>query len=246
MNTWIINENTLNFVIDLILRMKTKIVILFVLITSFIFAQKSKSVKIDSLKTYGDYIIYEGDTLIIELREVQLLDKIKYMSEKDKRYYLWFRKKVMNAYPYATYSAEKLTVLDERLKNIPSKSKRKKYILMVQHYMEGEFTDKLKKMTRTEGRIMIKLIHRQTDETVFNLIKEYRSGWNAFWYNATAYMFDLSLKAPYDPINVDEDFLIEQILQREFINGTLVEQRPRIPINLEDIKEKRKKIIPTN
>lgn len=220
--------------------MKTKIFILFILITTLGFAQKTKAVKIDSLKTFGDYIIYEGDTLIIELREVQLMEKMKYMSEKDRRYYLWFRKKVMNAYPYATYAAEKLSILDERLKNIPSKSKRKKYILIVQDYMENEFTEKLKKMTRTEGRIMIKLVHRQTDETVFNLIKEYRSGWNAFWYNATAYMFDLSLKAPYDPINIDEDFLIEQILQREFINGTLIEQKPKTPINYEVIKEKRK------
>ncbi len=220
--------------------MKAKIIFIFLLIYGVGFSQKTKAVKIDSLKTYGDYIIYEGDTLVIELREVQLMEKMKYMSEKDRRYYLWFRKKVMNAYPYATYAAEKLAILDDRLDKIPSKSRKKKYILMVQDYMEKEFTEKLKKMTRTEGRIMIKLIHRQTDETVFNLIKEYRSGWNAFWYNATAYMFDLSLKAPYDPVNVDEDFLIEQILQREFINGTLVEQKPKIPLNYEDIKEKRK------
>ncbi|MBS3993668.1 MAG: DUF4294 domain-containing protein [Bacteroidetes bacterium] len=220
--------------------MKAKIIFIFLLIYGVGFSQKTKAVKIDSLKTYGDYIIYEGDTLVIELREVQLMEKMKYMSEKDRRYYLWFRKKVMNAYPYATYAAEKLAILDDRLDKIPSKSRKKKYILMVQDYMEKEFTEKLKKMTRTEGRIMIKLIHRQTDETVFNLIKEYRSGWNAFWYNATAYMFDLSLKAPYDPVNVDEDFLIEQILQREFINGTLVEQKPKIPLIYEDIKEKRK------
>lgn len=220
--------------------MKTKFILLFIFIYALGFAQKTKAVKIDSLKTYGDYIIYEGDTLIIELREVQLMEKMKYMSEKDRRYYLWFRKKVMNAYPYATYAAEKIAVLDERLEKIPSKSKRKKYILLVQDYMEKEFTEKLKKMTRTEGRIMIKLMHRQTDETVFNLIKEYRSGWNAFWYNATAYLFDLSLKAPYDPVNIDEDFLIEQILQREFINGTLVEQKPKTPLKYEEIKEKRK------
>ncbi|MDO9262244.1 MAG: DUF4294 domain-containing protein [Flavobacteriaceae bacterium] len=222
--------------------MKTKILLLLIIISSVTYAQKSKTVKIDSLKTFGEYIIYEGDTLIIELREVQLLDKMRFVSDKDKRYYFWFRDKVIKSYPYATYAAEKLAVLDERLEKIPSKSKRKKYILMTQNYMENEFSDKLKKLTRTNGRIMIKLIHRQTDETVFNLIKEYRSGWNAFWYNTTAYMFDLSLKMPYDPVNVDEDYMIEQILQREFLNGTLIEQKPKTPINLEDIKEKRQKL----
>ncbi|MDP3353206.1 MAG: DUF4294 domain-containing protein [Flavobacteriaceae bacterium] len=220
--------------------MKTKILLLFLIIYSSTYAQKSKSIKIDSLKTFGEYIIYEGDTLVIELREVQLLDKMKFPSDKDRRYYLWFRDKVIKSYPYATYAAEKLSVLDERLQKIPSKSKRKRYVLMAQNYMENEFSDKLKKLTRTNGRIMIKLIHRQTDETVFNLIKDYRSGWNAFWYNTTASMFDLSLKLPYDPVNVDEDFMIEQILQREFIDGTLIEQKPKTPIHLDEIKEKRK------
>ncbi len=222
--------------------MKTKILLLYILISVTTYAQKSKTVKIDSLKTFGEYIIYEGDTLIIELREVQLLDKMKFPSDKDRRYFLWFRDKVIKSYPYASYAAEKLSVLDERLQKIPNKSKRKKYILMTQNYMENEFSDKLKKLTRTNGRIMIKLMHRQTDETVFNIIKEYRSGWNAFWYNATAYMFDLSLKTPYDPVNIDEDYMIEQILQREFLAGTLIEQKPKTPINLEEIKEKRKKL----
>lgn len=226
--------------------MKTKILIFLLIYSTVAYSQKSKSVKIDSLKTYGEYIIFEGDTLVIELREVHLLDKMKFPSDKDRRYYLWFRDKVIKSYPYAAYAAEKLGVLDERLQKIPSKSKRKRYIQMTQNYMENEFSDKLKKLTRTNGRIMIKLIHRQTDETVYNLIKDYRSGWNAFWYNVTASMFDLSLKSPYDPVNVNEDFMIEQILQREFIEGTLKEQKPKTPINFEEIKEKRKKISNSN
>lgn len=94
--------------------------------------------------------------------------------------------------------------------------------------MEGEFTDELKKMTRTEGKILIKLLHRQTGLTTFNLIKEYRSGWKAFWYNTTAYMFKLSLKSEYHPESDPLDFLVEDILQRSFANGRLVEQKPRL------------------
>ena len=57
--------------------MKTKLLILLLIYSTFAYSQKTKSVKIDSLKTFGEYIIYEGDTLVIELREVQLLDKMK-------------------------------------------------------------------------------------------------------------------------------------------------------------------------
>ena len=97
--------------------------------------------------------------------------------------------------------------------------------------MEGEFSDQLKKLTRTEGRILIKLIHRQTGETMYELIKEYRSGWKAFWYNSTANMFRLSLKKEYKPREEGLDFIVEDILQRSFINGTLEEQEPKLEID---------------
>ena len=56
---------------------------------------------------------------------------------------------------------------------------------------------------------------------MYELIKEYRSGWKAFWYNSTANMFKLSLKKEYQPDDEALDFIIEDILQRSFINGTL-------------------------
>ena len=184
--------------------------------------------EIDSLYVKGDYIIYEGDTLTINLNEVQLLQKLKFDNNNDKRYYFWFRRKVLKAYPFAKLASERLMVLNERIENIKSKRKKKRYIKMVQKFMEEEFTDQLKKLTRTEGRILIKLIHRQTGETVFSLIKDYRSGWNAFWYNSTASVFKLSLKAKYDPNTIKEDYLIEDILQRAFVGGYLEEQKPKL------------------
>jgi hypothetical protein len=96
---------------------------------------------------------------------------------------------------------------------------------MVQKFVENEFADKLKKFTITEGQILIKLIHRQTGETAFDLIKELRSGWRAFWYNNTAKLFDMSLKIPFDPEVEEEDFLIEDILQRQFDKGNLEFQK---------------------
>ena len=96
---------------------------------------------------------------------------------------------------------------------------------MVQKYIEGEFAEKLKKFTITEGQILIKLIHRQTGETAFELIKYLRSGWRAFWYNNTASLFNMSLKLPFDPITSEEDYLIEDILQRQFQSGRLEYQK---------------------
>ena len=108
---------------------------------------------------------------------------------------------------------------------------KKKYTKRVQKYIEEEFTEKLKKFTRTEGQILAKLIDRQTGRTAFDLVKELRSGWKAFWYNTTANIFDISLKEEYDPYVNIEDYLIEDILERSFQENILERQAPAFPID---------------
>ncbi|NVK53533.1 MAG: DUF4294 domain-containing protein [Flavobacteriaceae bacterium] len=188
----------------------------------------------DTIPTKDDYIFLKaGDTLNIQLDEVMLLPRTTFKTKEDAVYYYWMKKKVLKAYPYAMLASRRLDTLNSRLDKIKNKRRKRKYIKIVQRYLEGEFTDQLKKLTRTEGRILIKLIHRQTGKTAFQQIKTLRSGWRAFWYNATANLFKLSLKTPYKPEAVNEDFLIEDILQRAFINDRIVEQAPKLKINLQ-------------
>ncbi len=192
----------------------------------------------DSIPLSERYIIFEGDTLLIELDEITLLKKLNFKTDFDRRVYYWYRKKTINAYPYAKLAADRLEVLNQRRENIQSKRKRKIYTKRVQKYMESEFTDKLKKLTKTEGEILIKLIHRQTGDTAFELVKDLRSGWNAFWYNSTASIFDLSLKATYDPENSKFDYVIEDILQRAFLDGILEEQPSKLDFNYIELSSK--------
>lgn len=200
----------------------------------------AQEVKKDTI--VDDFIVIKGDSVVIALDEVVVLDKIKFNSTKERRYYYWYWKKVHKAYPFAKLAADRLVQLNDQLVEIKSRRKRKRHIKKMQKYMEGEFTDELKRMTRTEGRILIKLLHRQTGLTAFDLIKEYRSGWKAFWYNTTAKLFKLSLKSEYQPENEAIDFLIEDILQRSFINGTLEEQKARLSIDYFEISKKFKDI----
>lgn len=199
-----------------------------------LFAQKK-----DSISLTEQFIIFEGDTLLIELDEVFLLQKHKFETSYDQRYYFWFRKKVIKAYPFAVIAADSLEVLNRNLENVKTRRKKKAYTKEMQKYMEEEFTDQLKKLTRTEGRILIKLLHRQTGVVAFNLVKDYRSGWKAFWYNTTANVFKLSLKDTYDPMHNDEDFLIEDILQRAFIDGILESRPSKLNINYIELSEKK-------
>lgn len=185
------------------------------------------------------YYIIEGDSIardMISLDEVILLEKLHFNSENERRSYLILRRKTRKVYPYAKLASERLVTMQERLKTLDRKRERKIYTKRVQKYVEEEFSEELKKFTRSEGQILVKLIHRQTGITAFDMVKELRTGWKAFWYNATANVFDISLKEEFKPFEVKEDYLIEDILERSFQENILERQAPALPINYLDLK----------
>ncbi|NAS30209.1 DUF4294 domain-containing protein [Flavobacteriaceae bacterium R38] len=188
-----------------------------------------------------DYIVIKGDSILrtaIDLEEVIVFKPLKFDSKEKRLQYYILKRKTLKVYPYAKLSAERLTELNKRLEDIKKRRKRKKYTKRVQKYIEGEFSDELKKLTRTEGQILVKLIHRQTGKTAFTLVKELRNGWRAFWYNATAKAFKISLKREYHPEEIEEDFLIEDILQRAFASGRLEKQAPASGVNYSSLSNK--------
>lgn len=209
-----------------------RIFLAFFLVSGLIMSQDK-----DSLD-FSQYTLFENDSLITDLEEVQLLPKLEFKSYNDKRYYYWFRKKVLKAYPYAKIASEEISKLNEALDSIPSKRKKKRYTKEVRKYLEKEFTPQLKKLTRTEGRVLIKLMHRETGEVTYDLVKEYRSGWKAFWYNATANMFKMSLKDGYDPVNVQEDYMIEDVLQRAWRDNLIELDKAKLEFDFPNIKKK--------
>jgi len=212
---------------------------LFVLFPILMFAQETIEVVQDS--TDVEYIIIEGDSIpraSIDLDEVMLLHKLKFDSKKDWRRYMILKRKTIKVYPYAKLAAQRLESLNKRLASLESKRARKKYAKKIQKYIEGEFSAELKKLTRTEGQILVKLIHRQTGKTTFQLIKELRNGWRAFWFNSTAKLFNISLKREFNPEQVKEDYLIEDILERNFQNGVLVRQKPAIEFDFYELTNK--------
>lgn len=171
-------------------------------------------------------IIVDGDTIpIVVLDEVLLINTPSFSSDEARRRYQILKRKVFKVYPYAVIAGNKLDSLNLQLADIRGKRNRKKYIKEFQDYLEGRFEDELKALTRTEGQILSKLISRETGITTYELIDTYRSGWNAFWWNTAAAFYDISLKIPYSPETSEEDRLIENILQRAFINDQLVERK---------------------
>lgn len=217
--------------------MKNVALYLILLVPAFLFSQVKDDEEDDA---EYQYMFIEGDSIpqeVVNLNPIYIIGDLKFPSKEDRIRYLILRRKTLKVYPYAKLAAERLDSLNARLESMKKKSDRNKYTKMIQKYIEGEFSDELKKLTRTEGQILVKLIHRQTGKTTFGLVKELRSGWRAFWYNTTAGMFDISLKKPFDPKHVYEDYLIEDILQRSFRNGLLVRQKAAEEYNFLDLTD---------
>ena len=181
----------------------------------FVFCLFSNFLK--SQENADTYYKIEGDSIFsshINLNEVTVYRPIKLETNEDLVMYYTLKRKTLKVYPYAIMASERLTKLNSRLTKIKSKRKKKKYTRMLEKFLQDELTAELKRLTRTEGQILVKLIHRETGITAYELVKELRNGFRAFTYNSIAKIFDISLKREYDPQNIKEDIFIEDILRR--------------------------------
>jgi hypothetical protein len=211
-----------------------KFLLLFLFISISIKAQqliKRDTIKIESISNETDTIF--KDT--IQLEEI-VIYKGNVDIESRKQFDI-LRNRVYRTYPYAKLASERLTALNRGMKSLKTNKEKKKYFKIVEDYLNNEFEASLKKLSRKQGQILIKLIHRQTGVTTYELVKTLKSGWTAFWSNTTARMFDLNLKTQYSPYENNEDYLIETILVRAFESGRLINQPPAKPVNYDDLTE---------
>ncbi len=114
-------------------------------------------------------------------------------------------------YPYSIIVREKITEVNSRLEEIPDEKERRKYLKSVEDYVLAEFEDDARNMTITQGKLLIKLIDRETQNTSYDLIRQYRGFLSAAFWQGIARLFGSNLKAEYDPFG--EDALIELIVR---------------------------------
>lgn len=129
---------------------------------------------------------------------------------RDLKSYQRMVKAVRKVYPLALEAARRMDDLDERLAEFERRKDRKGYTKALENELKKELTPTLLKMTRYEGLILLKLIDRETDHTVFSIIKKFRNGFTAGFYQMIARMFGNNLKMEYDPKG--EDSMLEQIV----------------------------------
>ena len=176
-------------------------------------------VKAQVKPTIKEFIIVDEDTIIIsKLPEVEIL-AFKDYDEK-LRYYI-LKRKVLKVYPYALKAKKRLVAIQVGLDSLPKRRHKKRYTKEVANWVKEEYAEQLKNLTMSEGRILVKLIYRETQITSYELVKSYRGRFNAFFWQTLAKFYDNDLKARYYPINNREDMLIEHIILQAKLEGKI-------------------------
>lgn len=147
----------------------------------------------------------------IDIKEVVIIGR----PSNSKKFPYWkYERLVYNlkkVYPYALVVRGRLGEINSELEKIPDEKERKKYLRKVEKDVFGEYEDDVRDMTITQGKLLIKLIDRETLNTSYELIKQYRGGFSAAFWQSIARIFGTNLKAEYDPYG--EDAIMEIILQ---------------------------------
>lgn len=155
--------------------------------------------------------IVGSDTLPnYDVKEIPVFAPKKFKNRRHKRRYTRLMKNVKKAYPFALIAREELRKMNDSLANIEGEKARKKYIKEYERQMFFEYENDLRKLTFSQGKIMLKLVYREMGNTSYVLIQEYRGNFSAAFWQGIARIFGSNLKSEYDPEGEDAD--IEEII----------------------------------
>ena len=155
--------------------------------------------------------VYEGDTIPwIQLRTVHVFEELKFKKKKDYEQYQRLIRDVKKVLPIAKEVNSAIIETYEYLQTLPTEKARKQHIKDMEKGIKKQYTPRLKKLTMRQGKLLIRLIDRQSNQTSYELVKAFLGGFRATTYQVFASMFGFSLKKHYDPEG--EDALTERVI----------------------------------
>lgn len=157
------------------------------------------------------FCIYEGDTIpAIRLRTVYIYKPLIFKNERQKRAYNKLVRDVKKVYPISQEIHQIIIETYELLMTLPDKKARDKHIKAVEKGLKKQYTPRMKKLTFSQGKLLIKLVDRQNNQTSFELVRAFMGPFKAGFYQTFAAIFGASLKKDYDPEG--EDKMVERII----------------------------------
>ncbi len=192
------------------------LIVLCVLLVSFLEARGeglADSLMTTSKKTPIKAVVVNGDTIPqMLLNEVTVYEPWRFKNKREEVQYSRLVRNIKIVLPYARVAAARLKVINDNLAKIPTDKKRREYLRKAEKELFDEFEAPLRKLTFSQGKLLIKLIDRETGDTSYNLIREYKGGVSALFWQGIARIFGANLKDEYVPSDRVEDRMIEHII----------------------------------
>ena len=181
----------------------------FIIILLFLILERGFSQSDDIIVVYAQVI--DGDTIaIIPLPEIEIKGYL-FLTDRQAIKMTKLIKNVKKVYPYAKLAGLKLEEYEVILSNAQSEKERKEIMKRAEDELEAEYGEDLRKMTISQGKILIKLVDRETGSSSYELVEAMRGKFRAFFYQTFARLFGYDLKTKYDPEGEDKD--IENIVR---------------------------------
>jgi hypothetical protein len=182
-------------------------ILLFLFIGNIGFGQVSDTTK----RIYVAAKVVDGDTIITtNLPPITIGVPQQFESRHEEKKYWKLVYNLKKVYPYARLARTKLDEMNQRFLTIKNEKEKKDYTKRMEKEIRDEFEEQLKSLTITQGKLLIKLIYRETGNTSYDLVKELRGTMSAVFWQALARIFGSNLKMKYDPTG--DDKLIEDIV----------------------------------
>ena len=173
--------------------------------------KQRETAKADTI--FKGFIFPSHDSILhVNLSEIEIIFPYKFKNKRQEKKYNQLEVDVMKTYPLALIVSSELNLVNAELDSIyTDKAKRKTYIKWYQDYVYKTYIDSLKGLNTQQGKLLLKLIHRETGKTPYELIKSYRGGLNAIFWQSAAFMFGANLNSDYKP---EDEAMIEHIIRR--------------------------------
>lgn len=189
-----------------------KIVHILLLFTLLSYPFSKACAQIHEVRKVRFGIIVNGDTIpYYHLNEVKVVSSGSLLTDEEIRKNQRLIRNVKKMLPYAKIGKQRLDELDRQVAALP-KRERKAAIKEAEKTLLADFSDELKDCTFSQGRVLLKLIDRETGKTSYALVDELRGKLRAGFYQTFARLFGYNLKSHYDPKHNKEDYLIERIV----------------------------------
>ena len=180
-------------------------ILLLMLVCRFVSAQEKDTTEINM------GYIENGDTIIFQnIKEVVVFPDRKFKNKRQYRRYSRYIQKVKKVYPVAVEARELLEKYEPEYNALEDKRERRKMMKQLEKELLDKHKAKLKKWSISDGRILIKLIDRETERTAYSLIQDFRGDFSAVFWQGIARLFKNNLKTGYDP--EEEDKVLEEIV----------------------------------